>query len=109
MPRATNFGSLNVGSRRSLPGSDIKCIKRGTFTLDPASIASAGQAVQTVTIAGLTTSDFVILNPPAALEALIVGQARVSAANTLVFTLANLSGAAVDAASGVWQYVAIRF
>ncbi len=109
MARATNLSALNVGSRRMLPGTDIQRIKRGTFTLDPGSIASAGQAEQTVNIPGLTTADVVILNPPAALEALTVGQARVTAADTVKFMLANLSGAAVDGASRQWQYIAIRF
>lgn len=109
MARATNFAALNVGERRTLPGTDVQRILRGTFALDPASIANGAQAEQTVTAAGLTTADFVLLNPPAGFEALVVGQARVSAANTLKFMLANHSGGAVDAASGTWQYVAIRF
>lgn len=109
MAKASNVSALNVGDRRSLPGTDIQRILKGTFTLDPASIADQAQAEQTVTISGLTTADVVILQPPAAFEACIVGQARVSAADTVKFVLGNLSGGAIDAASATWQYVAIRF
>lgn len=115
--KATNVSILNVGARRPTDtsgtvgplGTDITNIRKGTFTLDPASIASGAQAEQTVTITGVTTSDVVIVNPPAALEALIVGQARVTAADTVKFMLANNSGGAVDGASRTWTYVAIRF
>jgi hypothetical protein len=106
--RATNHAALNVGDRRTLPGSDITRIKTGTFTLNPASIADQAQAEQTVTVTGLTTADKVVLFPPAGFEALLVGGARVSAANEVKFVLGNLSGGAIDAASATWSYLAIR-
>lgn len=108
MARATNYSAINIGDRRTAPGSDIQRIKTGTFTLDPGSIASGAQAEQTATITGVSTADKVLVFPPAAFEALLVGSARVTAADTVKFMLGNLSGGAVDAASATWTYLAIR-
>lgn len=107
--RATNFSALNVGARRTLPGTDIERIKAGTFTVDAASIAAGATAEQTVTVSGLTTGDLVKINAPAALEAgLTVSAERVSAADTLVFRITNTTAAPVDPASAVYSYIAFR-
>ncbi len=108
MAKATNFSGINVGDRRRLPGSDIYRIITGQFTLNPASIPADGQAEQTVTISGLTVNDLVFLQPPAAFEALAVGQARVTANDTVKFILVNNTAGAIDAASAVWRYIAFR-
>jgi hypothetical protein len=109
MPRATNFSALNVGDRRTLSGSNITLIKKGTFTLDPASIATTAHGDQTVTVTGAAVGDLVMLIPPATLEStLVVGQARVTAANTVKFPLVNPTAGAVDGASLSWGYVLIR-
>jgi hypothetical protein len=102
---ATMFTSLRVGKH----GSALTQILKGSFTVDVPSIAAAAVAELTVTVAGLTTSDVVAINPPAALETgLQVGAVRVSAANTLKFRVSNHSAGAVDAASATYAYTAVR-
>lgn len=108
MAKAVNFSAINVGARRGVTGTDISLIKRGTVTINPASIAGQEQAELTVTITGAALGDTVILTPPAAFEALIVGAARVSAADTVKFVLGNLTVGAIDAASASWGYTLIR-
>lgn len=68
-------------------------------TLDPASVAADTTAEQTFTVKGLTTDMFVSVNKPSATAGVGIVGARVSAADTLAITFANVTGLAVDPAS----------
>ena len=70
-----------------------------TFTFDPASVAAATSAEQTVTVNGLKVGDVVVLSKPTATAGVGIVNCRVSAANTLAVTFVNATAAAVDPAS----------
>jgi hypothetical protein len=93
---------LNVGT-----GSDIKKIKSGTVTVDPASIAATTSGETAVTITGVAVGDIVIFEPPSALETGLAYGAtgRVSAADTVQLRLTNVTGLAIDGASLTWRYL----
>lgn len=80
--------------------------KKGTVTVDPASINATTVATQTFTLTGAATGDTVVLNPPTAglTAGLLVLQVRVSAANTVAVTFHNTTGSAIDEASASWVY-----
>lgn len=78
-------------------------------TVDLASIAAAGSEVVTVTVPGVVVGDVPIPCPRDGLNAgLVIGQARVSAANTVVFTVSNITAGALDAASQIFDIGILR-
>lgn len=84
--------------------------KKGTITIDPASINANTVSTQTFTLTGATVGDSVVVNPPAAgiTAGLLVLQSRVSAANTLSVTFQNTTGSSIDEASASWNYLLAR-
>jgi hypothetical protein len=109
MPRSTQHSAINIGDRRSAPGTDITRIKKGSFVLDAASMLTNTVAEQTVTVAGLLTTDLVIINAPIGLEAgLLVSSGRVTAADTLKFRIHNQTAGTIDPASATYTYIAFR-
>ncbi len=80
-----------------------------TQALDVASVAAATSAEQTFTISGLETTDTVInLVKPSLSAGLGIGNARVSAANTLAITFVNATAAAIDPASETYTVVVMK-
>ena len=81
----------------------------GSFTADPASVASLGIELVTVTIPGLRAGDVPNVVPRSALlTGLVIAWARVSADNTMVFAIVNVTAGALDQASTVFDYGVIR-
>lgn len=78
-----------------------------TPTLTPALIVSAGYTEQTFTVTGLTTTDTIIVNGPAAAANSVLVHARVSAADTLALTWIT-DAANITPTSGTYRIVAIR-
>jgi hypothetical protein len=72
-------------------------------TLNVASVAANTSAEQTFTVKGLTTDMMVFVNKPDLDAGLVVGNARVSAADTLALTFGNSTAGAVDPASEVYK------
>jgi hypothetical protein len=70
-----------------------------SITLDVASVAANTSAEQTFTVNGLSTDMMVFVNKPSLDAGLAVGNARVSAANTLALTFINSTAGAVDPSS----------
>jgi hypothetical protein len=83
-------------------------LTKGQVTVDPASIASAAVGETTVTITGAKVGDTVIMNAPAGTTAGCTWCAFASATDTVKLRIANLSGGALDLASGTWDYCLIR-
>jgi hypothetical protein len=71
-----------------------------TVTWNPPSVASGASTSTTVTLAGAAVGDTVVASFSIAVPAGLILSAAVTAADTVTVTLANLSGAAVDLASG---------
>ena len=73
------------------------------ITLDVASVAADTSAEQTFTVPGLDTSMMVMVNKPDLDAGIGIGNARVSAADTLALTFINATAGAVDPASEVYK------
>ena len=79
------------------------------FTFDPASVAAATTAEQTVTIPGLQVGDIVFdASKPTNTAGIAVVNARVSAANTLALTFINATAAPVDPPSETYTLFVFR-
>lgn len=74
--------------------------KFGTATWNPASVASGAATSTTVTVTGAALGDLADAAFSLAVPAGVVLSAEVTAADTVTVTLLNLSGGAVDLASG---------
>lgn len=89
-------------------GTALTQIRVYSQALDVASVAANTSAEQTFTVTGLTTGDKVFVNKPTASAGLVIGNARVSASNTLAITFGNLTASPIDPASETYTIVAIR-
>lgn len=79
------------------------------FTYDPASIAAATTAEQTVTIPGLKIGDCVYdVSKPTNTAGVAIVNARVSAANTLAVVWMNATAGAVDPPSETYTAMVFR-
>ena len=78
-------------------------------TLSPISVAPTTTAEQTFTVAGLQVGDFVNVTKPTTQAGLAIGNARVSAANTLAVAFINATAATITpTASEVYQVAVDR-
>lgn len=82
-------------------------VLNATATIDPPSIATAGQALASVTVAGAALGDIVLPAAPYDLQGVGI-HAYVSAANTVTLLLKNGTAAAVDLASGIWKFKVLK-
>lgn len=78
------------------------------ITLDVASVAANTSAEQTFTVPGLTTDMFVSVNKSDLDAGLVIGNARVSATDTLALTFGNSTAGAVDPASETYKLFWIK-
>lgn len=78
-----------------------------TSTIDPPSIAAAGQATANVTVPGAALGDFVMVAAPYDLQAVGV-HGYVSAVDTVTVLLKNGTAGAVDLASGTWKIKVLK-
>jgi hypothetical protein len=84
----------------------IKRIEANTVAADPGSIAAQTRGSIDVTITGVAVGDIVVMDPPDGLNAgLVYGGCRVTANNTLRIYLANITGAAIDDGSTVYDFL----
>lgn len=96
--------SVKVGSS----GTAITQIRVYTPSLDVASVAANATAEQTFSVTGLTTADTVTVNKPSHTSGLVVANVRVSAADTLAITFANITGAPIDPAAETYRVLTHR-
>lgn len=64
-------------------GGNVRFMAIAQVTFDPASVATATTAEQTMTVPGVRTTDFVFVSKPTATAGFGVVNARVSAADTI--------------------------
>jgi hypothetical protein len=106
--RENKFDTVNLEvTGTSIVTSDINDMeKRGTVTIDPASVGATTVATQTFTLTGAAVGDTLVLNPPAAglTAGLLVLQSFVSTANTISIVFYNTTGAPIDEGSASWTY-----
>lgn len=101
---ASHFSALGVGSG----GTDLSLVKIYTATINPASIAAATSAEQTFSVPGLRVGDVPVVVKPSATAGVGIGNARVSATDTLAITFVNATAGAVDPASETYTILAFR-
>lgn len=77
-------------------------------SLNVASVAANTSAEQTFTVTGLETTDVVFVSKPSLSAGLVVGNARVSAADTLAITFGNLTASPIDPAAETYLIGVIR-
>lgn len=79
-------------------------------TFDPGSVAAGAVEEETATVTGVAVGDIVLnVTKPTLTGGINVGNARVSAANTVIVQFCNVSTAAVDCASETYSFVIGRF
>jgi predicted RecA/RadA family phage recombinase len=81
----------------------------GTATLDFPSTGAAGTQDLTITVTGAAVGDMVICSLPAAINAGLVFNAFVSAADTVKIRCQNLTAGALDPASATFNVVVLKF
>lgn len=108
----TNFDQVQIGPDGLAVGASgtfIKEVRRYSQALDVASVAANTSAEQTFTVTGLAVGDIIVaVNKPSLSAGLVVGNARVSAANTLALTFGNLTASPIDPASETYLIIAFR-
>lgn len=77
-------------------------------TVDLGSVAANTSEEETVTLTGVKTGDIVIPVKPSLEAGLVIGNCRVSADDTLMITIGNLTAAAIDAGSETWTFLVAR-
>lgn len=89
---------------------NIQMLKLIRVTIDPAAIAAATSANNSVTatVNGLRTTDLVIPFKPTTTAGVTVVGARCSAANTLQIVLGNFTAGSLDPGSEAWDFIVIR-
>lgn len=109
---ATHFTGPIVSTAGFKPGDStqsITYIKQGTVSVNPASLDTLASSETSVTISGAAVGDIVIMNVPASLETgLAFSGARVSATDTVLVRLTNVTAGSVDGAALNWSYTLIR-
>lgn len=78
------------------------------IAIDHGSVAANTSAETSVTVPGLRTNDFVAVNKPSLEAGLAVGNARVSADNTLAVQVINTTAGAIDEVSETYTVLWAR-
>jgi hypothetical protein len=89
-------------------GSPITRTLAVITTLDFPSVSAAGTQTLTVTCPGASVGDIVALGLPATVDAGIVFDARVSAADTITVRAMNITASSVDPASATYEFVVFK-
>lgn len=94
-------GALQVGTENSVYKIDF-----GTTSLNPGSIGATTRGTVTFTLTGASTTDIIVMNPPAGLndDLLFVG-AAVTSANTVTVYLYNPTAGSIDDGANTWSYL----
>lgn len=89
-------------------GGNVRFIGIAQVTFDPASVATATTAEQSMTVPGVRLGDFVFCSKPTATAGFGVVNARVSAADTVSITAVNPTAGAVNPGSETWTVLVVR-
>ena len=89
-------------------GSPVARTLAAAATLDFPSISAAGTQTLTITVPGAHVNDVVLLGLPATVNAGVVFDARVSAADTVTVRASNITASPVDPASALYEVVVLK-
>lgn len=84
----------------SIPKGNISLNMILSVALTPASVSNATSAEQTFTVNGLQVGDFVDVVKPTTQANLVIGNVRVTAANTLGINFGNVGAATITPTAG---------
>lgn len=82
-----------LASGASANGNALGILSVYTSTQTPGTVAANTTAEQSITVTGILSTDMVFINKPTAQAGLVLTKGRVSAANTVKLTFANLTAA----------------
>lgn len=87
-------------------GGTISLSMGRTFpvTIDPGSVSANTTSEQTFTVPGVQPGMRLTVSKPSHTAGLIIGNIRISAANTVAITFGNLSGSPIDPGSEVYDF-----
>lgn len=113
----TQAGTLDVLSTVLAPsakigggnGTTTDLLASAAATLDFPEIDPGATEVLTITVTGAATGDAVVLGLPATVDAGVVFDARVTAANTVTVRATNITGGAIDPASASYRVAVLSF
>lgn len=91
-----------------IPRGNIRAMFAIQVTFNPASVATATTAEQSLTVQGLAVGDLVYWQKPTNTAGVGVVNMRVSAANTLQVIFVNPTAGGVDAGSETWTLLVMR-
>lgn len=83
-------------------------VEFGTFSVDPASLATATEVETAVTVTGAKVGDLVFASPISLDSGLEPKGVRVSAADTVQVAIRNNTAGTIDGAARTWQYILIH-
>ena len=83
-------------------------VEFGTFTLNPASIATDTEAETTVALTGVVSGDVIFITPRSLDGYLVAKGARVTGAGEIGVTLINTGNTAVDGAEITYDYLVVK-
>ncbi len=90
----------------TIPRGNLLRLFAVSVTWDPAAVATATTAEQSVTVTGVKVGDIVVsYNKPANTAGAMPVNARVSAADTISVTFVNPTAGSVNPASETWYFV----
>lgn len=93
----------------TIPRGNIILFAQLSVALSPASVSNGTSAEQTFTVQGLQLGDNVDVSKPTTQANLIIGNVRVSAANTLAINFGNVGAATITPTAGeVYSVVVVR-
>ena len=109
---------VDLTSKRNPGGGTLTATQVGIHTLglgqakvtktwDPASVSAGGTTTTTVTVPGASLGDFVLASFSLDMAGCVFS-AYVSAANTVTVVIQNMTGAAVDLASGTIAVLVLK-
>jgi hypothetical protein len=89
-------------------GSAVRQVLQASAVINIASVAAAGTVTNTVAVPGALPGDLVVLGLPATVDAGIVFDARVSAADTVTLRAQNITAGAIDPASATYTFLVFK-
>jgi len=87
-------------------GTEFSVVKEFSATINPSAVSADSVASEEFTVSGLVDGDVVVVNAGA--EDIGIGNARVSADNTLKVTFINPTSSEIDPAESDWSILAFR-
>lgn len=88
--------------------SNVANVQILQVAIDVTSKSANTSAEQDVTVTGVKVGDMVFVSKPSASAGLVIGNARVKAADTISITFGNLTGSPIDPSSETYTLLVVR-